>query len=73
MFSDFSKPFPHTLLSAAYGKSHAGQNCVRYGVTVHIISATYEHSVNHGLERMWKEVVKGKVHPITCHEGTKVE
>jgi len=29
--------------------------------------------VNHGLERMWKEAVKGKVHPITCHESTKVE
>ena len=29
--------------------------------------------VNHELERMWKEEVKGKVHRITWHEGTKVE
>ena len=29
--------------------------------------------VNHGLERMGKEVVKGQVHPITCDKGTKVE
>jgi hypothetical protein len=64
-------------------QNNASQNCVRsyciYYITLLTLPLYYiilflPHArimLNHGLDRMWKKAVEGKVHPVTCHEGTR--